>query len=297
MIQAVETTALALPDLSGWVAVHHVISLLRVCVLLLLGVPAFRMLGKGIFKLLSGRVSDQSAMLARKVIVYTGTALILVMSMRELGFKLTTLLGAAGLVGVAVGFAAQTSLSNLISGLFLVWEKPVQIGDVINFGDTSGVVHSIDLLSIKLRTFDNKFIRIPNESLIKSQFTNVTYFPIRRMDIDIGVAYKEDVSRVMDILLDVADKNPFCLDEPPPLVVYKGFGDSSLNLMLGIWFAKADFIKLRNSIMLEIKASFDKEGVEIPFPHRTLYAGSVTDPFPVRVVPPVSPDSSSPPHA
>jgi small-conductance mechanosensitive channel len=175
MVSVMDLTALTLPDLSEWLTPRHATGLLRVVLLLGLGIPVFRLAGRGLFKLLSGRASEQSAMLARKVVVYAGTALVLVMCMRELGFKLTTLLGAAGIAGIAIGFAAQTSLSNLISGLFLVWEKPVQVGDVIVLGDTTGVVHSIDLLSLQLRTFDNKFVRIPNESLLKSQFTNVTF--------------------------------------------------------------------------------------------------------------------------
>ena len=148
----------------------------------------------------------------------------------------------------------------------------------------AGVVHSIDLLSVQIRTFDNKLVRIPNESLIKTQFTNVTRFPIRRLDLDVGVAYKEDVDRVIEVLEEVANRNPYSLDEPTPLIVFKGFGDSALEFMIGVWFVKTDYIQTRNSMLKEIKARFDQEGIEIPFPHRTLYTGSKTEPFPVRVV-------------
>jgi small-conductance mechanosensitive channel len=201
-----------------------------------------------------------------------------------MGFKLTAVLGAAGIVGVAVGFAAQTSLSNIISGLFLISERPFEVGDIVKIGDTTGVVETIDLLSVKLRTFDNRYVRIPNESLIKTEVTNVTRFPIRRFDIDIGVAYKEDIRKVMKILRNVAEKNRYCLDEPKPLILFKGFGESALEILFGVWFVKEDFLDLRNSILRDIKERFDEEGIEIPFPHQTLYAGSATEPFPVRVV-------------
>jgi hypothetical protein len=154
-----------------------------------------------------------------------------------------------------------------------------------NLNSVTGVVLSVDLLSVKLRTFDNKLVRIPNENLIKTELTNITHFPIRRLDITVGVAYKENIAQVMALLREIADKNPYCLDEPEPIVVFTGFGSSSLDILFGVWFAKADMLTLRNSIMIEIKERFDAAGIEIAFPHLSLYAGEATKPFPVRVVP------------
>ena len=139
-----------------------------------------------------------------------------------------------------------------------------------SLGNTTGVVLSIDMLSVKLRTFDNKLIRVPNEMLLKSEVTNVTHFPIRRVDLHVGVAYKEDISRVREILLDIAQKNPLCLQEPAPVIIFSGFGNSSIELFLGVWAEKSDFLKLKNSIQEEIKTRFEQEGIEIPFPIRTV---------------------------
>lgn len=267
-----------------WLSTHSA-NIIYCTLLLVIGLPALRLVGYLIRKALRKKVSEQSIMLLSKGVVYTGSAIVILMVLQQAGVKLGTLLGAAGIAGVAIGFASQTSLSNLISGLFLIWEQPFAVGDVLNTGTDQGVVHSIDLLSVQLRTYNNQLIRIPNESLIKNAFTNVTRFPIRRMDIPIGVAYKEDITKVIEILKDVADQNPLCLDEPEPLIVFKGFGDSSLDFLFGPWFSKTDYIALRNSLLMEVKKRFDEEGIEIPFPHRTLYAGSETAPFPVHVVP------------
>lgn len=234
---------------------------------------------------LKKHASPQASMLGSKVLTYGGGLILILSVLSELNFKVSTFLGAAGVVGVAVGFAAQTSLSNLISGIFLIWEKPFQVDDVIKVNGNTGVVQEIDLLSTKIRTFDNTLIRIPNENLIKTEVTNITRYPIRRFDINLGVAYKEDVGKVMKVLQEVANKNPWCLDEPAPLVLFLGFGDSSLNFLFGVWFAKADFISLRNSIQKEILERFREEGIEIPFPHLSIYTGSVTEPFPVRIEP------------
>ncbi|MFN9975907.1 MAG: mechanosensitive ion channel family protein, partial [Phycisphaerae bacterium] len=110
----------------------------------------------------------------------------------SLGFDLKVLLGAAGILTVAVGFAAQTSASNLISGLFLMFERPFVVGNSIVIGDLRGEVVAIDMLSTKIRTFTNMMVRIPNETLVKSNIVNLSYFPIRRVDLEVGVAYSSD---------------------------------------------------------------------------------------------------------
>ena len=235
-------------------------------------------------KSMAKRLSPQMAMLFTKVISYTLLVIIVLMLMKEFGIKLTPLLGAAGVVGIAVGFAAQTSLSNLISGVFLILERPFAVGDLIRVESHTGLVQSIDLLSVKLRTFDNTIIRIPNETMIKSAVTNVTAFSIRRMDMTIGVAYKEDIEKVMRVLREVADGIRQILDEPEPFILFKGFADSALEFLVGVWAAKEDYVQVRNQLLPGIKKRFDAEGIEIPFPHRSLYAGSVTEPFPIRVV-------------
>jgi small-conductance mechanosensitive channel len=209
---------------------------------------------------------------------------LLVFALQQFGLKMSALLGAAGILGVALGFASQTSVSNIISGLFLIGEKPFAVGDLVQIGDKEGIILSIDLLSIKLRTFNNQYIRIPNENIIKTEVINVTKFPIRRLDIILGVAYKENIKRVIDVLKDIADKNPLVLDEPPPFILFKEFGDSSLNIKFGVWVTREQYFDLKKKIMIEIKERFDNEDIEIPFPHRTLYTGSVTEPFPVRIV-------------
>jgi small-conductance mechanosensitive channel len=259
------------------------IMMLRTAVVLAVGWPLIRICESLARRSGAKKLAPQSLMLLTKSIRY-GLGMVLAMTLlNQLGFNLSAIIGAAGIAGVAISFAAQTSLSNLISGMFLIAERPFQIGDAIQVGDTVGLVHSIDLLSVKLRTFDNRYIRIPNETLVKNQTTNITRFPIRRLDIDVGVAYKENLDHVIWVLKDIAEKNPYALDEPEPLVLFKGFGDSSLNLMLGVWFEKTEMLVLKNSILLEIKRRFDAEHIEFPFPHVSLYAGSATGSFPVHL--------------
>jgi small-conductance mechanosensitive channel len=257
---------------------------LRAAVLALLGIIFLSYFSRFVVRMIGGHVSEQVRMITSKCIVYLGTLLIVLLVMHNLGFKLTALLGTAGILGIAVGFASQTSLSNVISGVFMMGEKAFEVGDLIEIGTLRGFVMSIDLLSVKLRTLDNKLLRVPNESLLKENVVNITRFPIRRWDNTIGVAYKEDIPRVIAVLKNVIDKNRFCLDEPEPLVYLSNFAESACEIFVGVWFEKNSFLELRKSLLPEIKARFDAEGIEFPFPHRTLYAGSQTAPMPVRMV-------------
>ena len=277
---------------TGFFAGELFISLVRATIILVVGWLLARLAGRHLPRLFGSHLDAQRAMLVRRLTFHLILVLVVLSVLRELGFDLTVLLGAAGVLTLAIGFASQTSASNLVSGLFLIGERPFAIGEFIRVGETTGEVVSIDLLSVKLRTFDNLMVRVPNESLIKSAITNLSRYPIRRLDVALGVAYKEDVEHVRRVLNDVAAANPLCLEEPPPLFLFLGFGDSGLDLQFSVWAARENFLTLRNTIHEEIKNAFDAEGIEIPFPHRSLYAGEATRPFPVAIVEPNMPEES-----
>jgi len=232
-------------------------------------------------KLLPKSMSKQRQMIIGRLINYSGYLILAFVVIAEMNIDLTPFFGAAGIIGIVIGVASQSSIGNIVSGFFLVSEKSFEIGDVIKIGDKSGVVYSIDLLSIKIKTFDNLLLRIPNQTVISSEVTNVTKFPIRRLDFNVSVAYKENLKKVKELLERVAKQNPLCLDEPEPLIVFKEFGSSSIDILLGVWFEKTNFLAVKNSVFQDIKSTFDAEGIEIPFPHVTLYTGEVTKPFPV----------------
>jgi len=243
---------------------------IRAGIVLLIGISLSRALASLAGKLTRNRISRQGQMVIRKVILYTGMALTTVMVLSEFGFQLTTVLGAAGVAGVAIGFAAQTSLSNVISGFFLIGERPFEVGDIIKIGDRTGTVESVDLLSMTMRTFDNLSVRIPNEMLVKTPITNITRHPIRRFDITLGVDYKEDVDHVLDVLREVAEQNPEVLEEPAPLIAITGTGESELQFFVGAWYLREDFISMRNTLLRDILKRFKEEEIGIPYPHRVI---------------------------
>ncbi len=261
-----------------------VAAVFRAAILLAIGLLVASLASRLTRRLTQDHFGIHSQTLFRRIVFYGLLGLFIASAMRELGFSLAVIMGAAGVLTVAIGFASQTTASNLISGLFLIGERSFEIGDTIRVGGTTGEVLSIDALSVKLRTFDNLFVRIPNETLIKSEVTTLSRFPIRRLDLMLGVAYKEDIGRVREVLMAVADANTLCLDEPAPLFIFTGFGDSALEIQFSVWAKRENFLALRNGITADIKAAFDEAGIEIPFPHRSIYVGEVTKPFPVVMV-------------
>ena len=263
---------------------ERLLGIVIAALILIIGIVIARAISSLIGRTLRRRLKTQEAMLIKRLTFYTLFALVMTATLHQLGFQLGVVLGALGILSVAIGFASQTSVSNIISGMFLIAERPFVIGDLIEIDNKVGEVISIDLLSVKLRKFDNVMMRVPNEQVIKSTMMNLTRFPIRRIDFQVGVAYKENTEKVREIFFECADRNPLCLDEPKPLFIYKGYGESALELQFSVWVKRENFLLLKNGFQEELKTAFDKNDIEIPFPHRSLYTGSVTEPFPVRLV-------------
>lgn len=254
--------------------------------LLVLGLFLASLAARSVSRFMAQRSSRHHTVMVRRLVFYVIVVVFSIAALREAGFSLDVVLGAAGILTVAIGFASQTSASNMISGLFLLVEKPFEIGDFIEVDATLGEVIGIDMLSVKLRTRDNLYVRIPNETLIKTRVVNRSRFPIRRLDLTVGIAYAEDVERVESLLLDLAEKNPVCLEEPKPFTLVTGFGTSSVDLQFSFWVPKEKVLEGRSDMMVAIKKALDREGIEIPFPHTSVYAGSHSEPFRVQLLGP-----------
>ena len=267
---------------------------LRAGVLLVLGLALASLLSRGLVRLLVTRLSRHQQVMLRRLVFYLVLVLFMAAALREAGFDLSVLLGAAGIFTVAIGFASQTSASNMISGFFLLAEKPFQISDFIEVDNTQGEVVGIDMLSVKLRTVDNRYVRIPNETIIKSKVVNLTRFPLRRIDLPVGVAYKEDIGKVKALLLDIAEEDPLCLEEPKPFALVSDFGASSVDLQFSFWVRRTDIMEVRTRMIENVKTRFDQAGIEIPFPHTSVYAGSASEPFRIQLV---DPDRASGGHS
>ncbi len=252
--------------------------------LVIIGIPCIYAAVRLTKKLAARHFSQQTALVSSRICLYGGWFLLAIIGVELLGYDLTALLGAAGIFGVAIGFAAQSSLSNIISGLFILSEKPFQVDDVIEVDGTTGLVIGVDLLSTKIRTFDNRMVRIPNESILKTKLSNITRYPIRRIDFEVGASYDSDSKKVVDILKQVAYDHPLIMCQPEPLVIFKSFGSSSLDFLLGAWIRKEDYLVVKNEVMHSILIAFRENNIEIPFPQSTIHVSPPKEAFPVNLM-------------
>lgn len=257
--------------------------LIRAALLLLAGAVLARLLQHLINRTPLANGASLPVRIIRSTAGWVVFSLFAIAALHQLGFKLSVLLGAAGIFSVALGFASQTSATNLVSGLFLLGERSFEVGDTIQVGTTVGEILSVDLLSVKLRTFDNRYVRLPNETLIKSELVNLSKFPIRRFDMLLGIAYRTDIALARAILLRVAEANPLCLEEPKPLIILQGFGASSIDLQFSVWAARGNYLEMKNTMQEQVKMAFDAEGIEIPFPQTTLSIAPDTVSLPIHM--------------
>jgi small-conductance mechanosensitive channel len=225
------------------------------------------------------RLDAQRLMLLSKAVFYFIILLTLIYGLGAAGVNLKVVIGAAGLLTVAIGFAAQTSISNLISGLFLVTESPFVVGDIVDVDGLMGVILSVDLMSTRIRRFDNVMVRIPNELVMKSKLMNYTRHPLRRVDLRFTFSYQTDIKKLRDLFMEIADKNPLCLEEPQPLFVLDRFADSGIEIQFSPWGKTENFLLLKNSIHEEIKLGLEAAKMEIALPHRALLFKNPMDRF------------------
>jgi len=193
------------------------------------------------------------------------------------GIDLTTLNVLAGAVGIGVGFGLQTIANNFISGLIILFERPVKVGDRIQVGDVTGDVVRIGARATTIKTNDNIEIIVPNAEFISSQVINWSHSDREvRLHIPVGVSYSSNPEEVRDILLEVAASHQGVLKSPPPDVIFTEFGDSSLNFDLRVW--TSDYITkpkiLRSDLNFAIRKKFRERGIEIPFPQRDIHVRS-----------------------
>lgn len=216
------------------------------------------------------RMPQQLAGFIRKGLYALVWAFALVQGLRAVGVDLISILGAAGVVGVAIGFAAQTTLSNIISGLFIMGERSIRLGDYIRTVGVEGSVEAVNLLSISLRQTDNSLVRIPCESLIKNPVVNVTGDELRRCDFDLGVDYASDLNQVREVILRLVEEEPKLATDPAPVVLFTGFGESSLDLHIGAWCKTSDYHDVRFKFANNLLNEFRRVGINIPFPTRKI---------------------------
>jgi small-conductance mechanosensitive channel len=201
------------------------------------------------------------------------------LALAALGLTLTNITILGGAIGVGIGFGLQAIVNNFASGIILLFERPIRVGDMIQLVDLPCTVKKIGLRSTVVASRDDADIVIPNSDLITNQVTNWTLSERRmRLRIPVGVAYGSDVPLVMRILKEIAEGNLSVLSNPASSVLFLGFGDSSLNFELRVWIKDfLDRFRIQSELIQAIDSRFRSEGVEIPFPQRDLHLRSIDE--------------------
>ncbi|MEB2779272.1 mechanosensitive ion channel family protein [Algoriphagus sp. C2-6-M1] len=204
--------------------------------------------------------------------------IMLALSVMDLTKTVSSILAGLGIIGLALGFAFQDTAANFISGIYITFNQPYKIGDIIKTHDGhEGSVVDINLRVTKIRTYNGPIVYVPNRYLFQECFTNFTEFKQRRVQIACGVSYGEDLEHVEKIALESARNVSSRLESEEPTLFWTGFGDSSITFTLNIWcnFSEnnLDFIPVRNEAIISLKKAFNKNDIVIPFPIRTLDFG------------------------
>ena len=202
-----------------------------------------------------------------------------VMAFLAAGLEMSQFTFLVGAFGVGIGFGLQNIVNNFVSGLILLYERPIQVGDVLEVGTMRGRVQRIGIRSSTLGTFDGAEVIVPNASLIAADVVNWTLSDrVRRVDIAVGAAYGSDPGKVLQILDSVARAHKEVLAIPEPTALFVRFGESSLDFELRIWTPEYDaYVRVGSEVRTAIVAAFKEAGIEIPFPQRDLHVKSVAD--------------------
>ena len=235
---------------------------------------------------------------ASSLINYIILALGFVAGLGFIGISLTKMTVLAGAFGVGIGFGLQSIVNNFVSGLILLFERPLHVGDTIEVGDISGEVRRIGIRASTVRTWQGADIIVPNADLISKQVTNWTLGDkLRRIDLSVGVNYGADPEEVIQIFERAAKTHPDVLHSPAPLVLFRNYGDSSINFDVRVWTDKLDrFPRIRSDLATAIYHACHEAGIAFPFPQREVRilnypdTGSVGGPLPqgARSVPETS---------
>jgi len=187
-------------------------------------------------------------------------------ALEAIGYEPGPLLVTGGLVSVAVGFASQTSLSNLIGGLFLAADEPFKVGDYVKVGEHEGVVLSVDPLSTKLRTVQNVFVRIPNETLLKAVIHNFSRYTVRRLDVAVHVPLDTPIDTLQAALVDAARSCDVVLVEPAPFVQIEALGELTMRAQLRVWIGEGDLLGARSALSRAVNDTLRAAGIGLGAP-------------------------------
>jgi potassium efflux system protein len=248
-------------------------------------------------------VSAGSRYTIKTLLSYTISAVAFLTAFSTLGLSWNQVQWLVAALGVGIGFGLQEIVANFISGLIILFERPVRVGDVVTIGDTTGVVTNIQIRATTIRNWDKQELLVPNKEFITGRLLNWSLSdPLNRLTVPVGIAYGNDIERALGLLREVADSNPRVLADPEPTASVEGFGDNAVNLALRCHLGSLDYrIAVTTELHLAIERAFRGHGIEISYPQRDIHLRSAA-PLDLRLhpvpgaAPPPGPSTPGPDH-
>lgn len=221
------------------------------------------------------RYIPQTSIVVSKAVFWVIIAIATLSAIGNLGVELTGVLLAGGIAGIIIGFAVQSTVANLFSGIFMQIDRAFRIGDAIEVAEmnVAGTVTDITAFSVVLRRFDGVYVRIPNEKIFTSQVRNFTRNIARRVEVYTDIAYKESIEKAKEVIKGVIDNDPRILAVPEPNIITWELGSSGVRINVWCWVPTKEFFNVRMELVKKIKEALDANGIEIPFQQVTVWFG------------------------
>ncbi len=267
MITNLDLLEIGLPALDGTVTLG---SVLKFILILSFSILLAKILSLYLRRSLKDRVSKDMAETIIKVFYYGMLTIVFLSNVSLIGIDPSAFLVAGGVTGIILGFASQNIVGNLVSGFFLMVERPIKIGDQVQINDVSGYVTDIRIISTHIRTFEGLLVRIPNQQVFTTNITNIVGHPVRRFEYTIRIRYSDDANAAIWLIKDIIDKEPFALLNPSPSVFVSDLGESSVNISVRIWAPVNEWFGIKTRILWNIKQALEENGIEIPLPQRII---------------------------
>ena len=241
-------------------------------VVLVLGWIAARML-IGLMRRAMGRGGVDATLIGflANVVHMALIALVVITALAQLGVATTSFAAVLGASALAVGFALQSSLSNLAAGVMVIFFRPFKAGDFVEAGGISGIVEEIQIFSTKLRTPDNKEVTVPNSQITGDAITNYSARDTRRIDLVFGIGYDDDIQRAKQLLEQIVAADGRVLADPEPVIAVSELADSSGNFVVRPWVSTDDYWVVTFDLTEQVKLRFDADGISIPFPQTDVH--------------------------
>lgn len=278
IMEVIESLSNLLGNISSMVTLDKILASVLVLVAgFLLAYTFKRLVYRVAIKVTPPDIARSLSNLAYYVVVTIAVVTILAI----LGVNVASFIVAGGVIGIILGFASQTIVSNLLAGVFLYWDKPFKPGDPVNIEGVAGIVKEISILSTRIQTWDGVYVRIPNEKVFTTTIVNYGRMPIRRVELKASIAYKEDFEKALEVIRRLVDQHPLILAKPEPVIYVSQLGSDGVEITIQVWTPTSEWINVKRELLWLIKKELTKVGIEIPFPQRDVWFRT---PLEIRII-------------